>query len=137
MKKIKTLLVVSILLLGISQPLRAQSLEVVFKNSLWGAGIGGMLGLASWLMTEDMMANELRIRLIRGSALGALAGVGYGLWETNRGSSGISQKQEPLPALAEYDAENRRLVLQPVLPRLSQQDVDLPGWRWDVMRVRF
>ncbi len=69
MKKIKTLLVVSILLLGISQPLRAQSLEVVFKNSLWGAGIGGVLGLASWLMTEDMMANELRIRLIRGSAL--------------------------------------------------------------------
>ena len=78
MKKIKTLLVVSILLLGISQPLRAQSLEVVFKNSLWGAGIGGVLGLASWLMTEDMMANELRIRLIRGSAFGALAGVGYG-----------------------------------------------------------
>jgi len=137
MKKIKTLLVVSILLLGISQPLRAQSLEVVFKNSLWGAGIGGMLGLASWLMTEDMMANELRIRLIRGSALGALAGVGYGLWEANRGSSGISQKQELLPALAEYDAGNRQLVLQTVLPRLSLKDVDLPGWRWDVMRVCF
>jgi len=66
-----------------------------------------------------------------------VAGVGYGLWEANRGSSGISRKQEPLPALAEYDAGNRRLVLQPVLPRLSQQDVDLPGWRWDVMRVRF
>ena len=41
MKKIKNLLVVSILLQGISQPLRAQSLEVVFKNSLWGQASAG------------------------------------------------------------------------------------------------
>ena len=137
MEKIKTLLVVSILLLGISQPLRAQSLEVVFKNSLWGAGIGGVLGLASWLMTEDMMANELRIRLIRGSAFGALAGVGYGLWEVNRGSSSMSAEMEPAPAVAEYDASRKRLILQPVLPRLAFQEENLPGWRWDVMRIRF
>ena len=37
---------------------RAQSLEIVFKNSVWGAGVGATLGVASWFLTEEKMAKD-------------------------------------------------------------------------------
>ena len=38
----------SFVLVNFETRARAQALEVVFKDSLWGAAIGSVVGLASW-----------------------------------------------------------------------------------------
>ena len=60
---------------------RAESLEGVFKSSVYGAGIGASLGLASWFMTEEKRSKVLWSGILRGSTLGALFGVGYDFLE--------------------------------------------------------
>ena len=44
-------LTVSLLFGGITNA-RAETLEVVFKSSLWGSAIGGVSGLALWALQE-------------------------------------------------------------------------------------
>ena len=61
--------------------MRAESLEGVFKSSVYGAGIGASLGLASWFMTEEKRSKVLWLGILRGSTLGALFGVGYDFLE--------------------------------------------------------
>ena len=60
---------------------RAESLEGVFESSVYGAGIGASLGLASWFMTEEKRSKVLWSGILRGSTLGALFGVGYDFLE--------------------------------------------------------
>ena len=93
---------------------RAQSLEIVFKNSLWGAGIGAAAGMASWAMTEDHMADELRSRLIQGGAIGALFGVGYGVLEAE-GVVGDFKSQEPKGFyLVEWSKKKNLISINPL-----------------------
>ena len=41
------------LLFGGTIDARAETLEIVFKSSLWGAAIGGVSGLAFWALQEE------------------------------------------------------------------------------------
>ena len=52
MKRIRNLLVFTVLLISLNhaESIRAQDLEVVFKNSLWGAGIGALVAVTSWAL---------------------------------------------------------------------------------------
>ena len=42
----------SFVLVNFETRARAQALEVVFKDSLWGAAIGSVVGLASWSLQD-------------------------------------------------------------------------------------
>lgn len=65
--------------------IKAQSLEIVFKNSVWGAGVGATLGVAAWFLTEEKMAKDLWSGVLKGAAVGSLFGIGYGILETKGG----------------------------------------------------
>jgi hypothetical protein len=57
----------------------AQTLEVVLVDSLWGAGIGGLVGGAT-LAFMDHPGDHLD-RIYKGAAIGILCGVAFGLYE--------------------------------------------------------
>ena len=111
---IKQLLNFLVLFILLTTPIHAQSLEIVFKDSIWGAGIGGAIGLASWALTEEHMSTDLRNRIIRGSAFGALFGVGFGLFEANNGfSENILQKGKE-NYFVEWSRKRNVITLDPI-----------------------
>jgi hypothetical protein len=57
----------------------AQTLEVVLVDSLWGAGIGGLVGGAT-LAFMDKPGHHLA-RIYQGAAIGVLCGVAFGVYE--------------------------------------------------------
>jgi len=57
----------------------AQTLEVVLIDSLWGAGIGALMGGAT-LAFMDHPGDHLE-RIYQGAAIGLFCGVGFGLYE--------------------------------------------------------
>ncbi|MGA1599862.1 MAG: hypothetical protein ACO4AU_12480 [bacterium] len=132
----KNLISLAVLLLLSTASVRAQSLEVVFKDGLWGAGIGATIMLASWSLSEDQKSDDLQKGLVRGASIGLLVGVAYGLYEVNSGNSLFGQNApEPPPSLLAYDARAHRLELRPVLPQLTQSEPS--GWSWSVFQARF
>ncbi|MEE2716649.1 MAG: hypothetical protein VX610_04400 [SAR324 cluster bacterium] len=122
-------------LLGWTSSAHAQKLEVVFKSSLWGAGIGAAIGLASWALTDDQKADDLRSNLVRGAALGMLGGIAYGFWDAQSG--GVALRKPPEPALLAYEARPHRLTLQAALPQVRSAPDGTPRWQWNVFRARF
>ena len=100
---IKQLLNFLVLFILLTTPIRAQSLEIVFKDSIWGAGIGAAVGMASWALTEDHMAEDLRGRVVRGGALGALFGVGYGILEKEGVFGRLQNQTIPQAYVFEWD----------------------------------
>ena len=134
---IKQLLNFLVLFILLTTPIRAQSLEIVFKDSIWGAGIGAAVGMASWALTEDHMAEDLRGRLVRGGALGALFGVGYGILE-KEGVFGRLQNQTIRKAYVfEWDKKEKRITINPLSP-LENLNENLNGeYRLGLLKVRF
>lgn len=113
----------------------AQRLEVVFKSSLWGAGIGAVIGLASWALTEDQKADDLRSNLVRGAAIGTLGGIAYGFWDAQ--SSGVALRKKPEPTLLSYNARQHRFTLEAALPQVQSAPDGTPRWQLNVFRARF
>ena len=52
-------LLVSFFLVNFETRARAQALEVVFKDSLWGAAIGSVVGLAAWSIQDKDKDDKL------------------------------------------------------------------------------
>ena len=90
MKRIRNLLVFTALFISLNhaESIRAQDLEVVFKNSLWGAGIGALVAVTSWALAEEQESDELRKNLIQYSAVGVIGGMGYGFFRISQGGGG-------------------------------------------------
>ena len=64
----------SILFGGITSA-RAETLQIVFNNSLWGAAIGGVSGLAIWALQDDDEEDKLFPQyIVKGMAAGAIKG---------------------------------------------------------------
>ena len=57
----------------------AQSLEVVLQDSLWGAGIGGLVGGATLAFVDK--PGDHWARIYQGAAIGVLCGVAFGIYE--------------------------------------------------------
>ncbi len=114
----------------------AQALEVVFKDGLWGAGIGTTIALASWSLS-DQSTDELRKQLTRGASLGLLAGVGYGLYEVNSGNSLFSQTPPAEPSLLSYQVSSHRLEVRPVFPTPALHASSSDAWSWNVFQAQF
>ena len=119
---------------------RAQSLEVVFKSSLWGAGIGGVSGLALWaLQDEDKEDTVFSKYIIKGMAFGVFAGMGVGIIDSQSGGDVFMSNGQP-KGLLHYDAQSSVLAVSPVkmIPR-PELDVlyQRPEWRVDLFTATF
>ena len=134
---IKQLLNFLVLFILLTTPIRAQSLEIVFKDSIWGAGIGAAVGMASWALTEDHMAEDLRGRLLRGGALGALFGVGYGILEKEGVFGHLKNQKIPKAYVLEWDKKENRITIDPLSP-LENLNENLYGeYRLGLLKVKF
>jgi len=90
------LLLGAVLTLGMAAPARAAKLEIVFKDGLWGAAIGGLIGLAQ-VAGFKKPDNEWH-RVSDGAIIGVFFGIAFGFVE----ASG---------AFASYDRERSQLAL--------------------------
>ena len=134
---IKQLLNFLVLFILLTTPIRAQSLEIVFKDSIWGAGIGAAVGMASWALTEDHMAEDLRGRVVRGGALGALFGVGYGILEKEGVFGRLQNETIPQAYVFEWDKKEKRITINPLSP-IENLNENLYGeYRLGLLKVRF
>lgn len=52
--------------------------EVVFKDALYGAAIGGLIGVASYAVDSDEFGNKVGAGVI----IGTILGLAYGVYET-------------------------------------------------------
>jgi hypothetical protein len=78
----KGLIIISLCLAFFMLPEQSQAaptLEVVLVDSLWGAGIGGLVGGAT-LAFMDHPGHHLD-RIYQGAAVGVICGVAFGLYE--------------------------------------------------------
>jgi len=120
---------------NVDQP-RAQSLEIVFKNSVWGAGVGATLGVAAWFLTEEKMAKDLWSGVLRGAAVGSLFGVGYGILETEGAFSDVKHRQDA-KYLVEWNIK-RNLIIVDTASVLSLIDGSPENkYRFGVLRIPF
>ena len=134
---IKQLLNFLVLFILLTTPIRAQSLEIVFKDSIWGAGIGAAVGMASWALTEDHMAEDLRGRVVRGGALGALFGVGYGILEKEGVFGRLQNQTIPQAYVFEWDKKEKRITINPLSP-LDNLNENLNGeYRLGLLKFGF
>ena len=71
----------TILLSGTSSA-SSETLEIVFKNSIWGAAIGGVSGVAFWALQEDDEEDKFFPKyVVKGMAIGLFAGMAVGIFE--------------------------------------------------------
>ena len=95
-RSVAGLALAAVLLTGMAAPARAAKLEVVFKDGMWGAGIGALIGVAQVLSYKNP-DNEY-YRITTGAAIGAILGVAFGFVEISG-------------AFASYDNEKSQLAL--------------------------
>jgi len=91
-----------------SMPLHAaeSSLKVVFEDSLYGGLLGGLLGAATLVFTENSSDHVENIAY--GAAAGVFAGAGYGIATTaNR-------------AMVEYENGKVKLAVPKVMPDIQE-----------------
>jgi hypothetical protein len=89
-------LLVATLMLGAAAPARAAALEVVFKDGMWGLGIGALIGVAQ-VVSFKKPDNEY-YRIPQDAAYGAIFGVIFGFVEISG-------------AFASYDRERNQLAI--------------------------
>ena len=114
--QIKSVLLVSFCLtvLVIPKPsMGVETLEGVFESSIYGAGIGASLGLATWFITEEKRAKVLWSGILRGSALGALFGVGYGFLEKEGLFKSSGRNGKPQGYLFSWDTKEKSISFEP------------------------
>ena len=134
---IKQLLNFLVLFILLTTPIRAQSLEIVFKDSIWGAGIGAAVGMASWALTEDHMAEDLRGRVVRGGALGALFGIGYGILEKEGVFGRLQNQTIPQAYVFEWDKKEKRITINPLSPLENLNENFNSEYCLGLLKVRF
>lgn len=78
-KKIFVITVLSLVLLQSSAFAFDTDGEIIFHDALYGAAIGGILGAAFYAADTDDFGSKMSSGII----IGTLAGLGYGLYETN------------------------------------------------------
>jgi hypothetical protein len=129
-----------ILLFGIITNARAETLEVVFKSSLWGSAIGGVSGLALWALQEEDKEDKLFPKyIIKGMALGLFVGMGSGIYDSQAGGDVFMGDGKP-KGLFHFDLNSKVIAIRPakILPRPELDDnTDSPQWRLDLLTASF
>jgi len=130
---------VSLLFGGITNA-RSQTLELVFKNSLWGSAIGGVSGLAFWALQEEDKEDKIFSKyVVKGLALGLFFGMGFGFYDSQSGEN-IFMGDSKTKGLFHFDLNSNVLAIRPakILPRPELYDnTDSPQWRLDLLTAAF
>ena len=129
----------SILFGGITSA-RAETLQIVFYNSLWGAAIGGVSGLAIWALQDEDEEDKLFPQyIVKGLALGMFAGMGVGIFEA-RSDGGVFMSDGNPKGLLHLDTNSHLLTLRPTKllpqPKFNAETVS-PEWRIDLFTASF
>ena len=129
----------SILFGGITSA-RAETLQNVFYNSLWGAAIGGVSGLAIWALQDEDKEDKLFPQfIIKGMALGMFAGMEVGIFEA-RSDGGVFMSDGNPKGLLHLDTNSHLLTLRPAnffpQPNFIAETVS-PEWRLDFFTASF
>ena len=119
---------------------RAETLQIVFNNSLWGAAIGGVSGLAIWALQDEDKEDKLFPQyIVKGMALGMFAGMGVGIFEA-RSDGGVFMSDGNPKGLLHLDTDLHLLTLRPAkllpLPEFNAETVS-PEWRLDLFTASF
>ena len=114
---------------------RAQSLEIVFKNSVWGAGVGATLGVASWFLTEE---DGKRFMVWSPKRSSGWVSFWNRLWHfRNRGAFSDISQREDANYLVEWNIK-KNLVIVDTASVVSLIDVSPEKkFRFGVLRIPF
>ena len=130
---------VSLLLGGITNA-RAETLEVVFRSSLWGSAIGGVSGLAFWALQDEDKEDKIFPKyVIKGLALGLFVGMGFGIYDSQSGGD-IFMSDGKTKGLFHFDHNSNVLAISPakILPSPDLVDsTNSPKWRLDLLTASF
>ena len=118
----------------------SETLEIVFKNSLWGSAIGGVSGVAFWaLQDEDKEDKFFPKYVVRGMAIGLFAGMAVGVFEAQT-DSGIFMSNGVPKGLFHLDMNLHSLALTPtkIIPHpVYDSTFDSPQWNLDLLTAAF
>ena len=128
------------LLFGSITNARSETLEIVFKSSLWGSAIGGVSGLALWALQEEDKEDKLFPKyIIKGLAVGLFVGMGYGIYDSQAGGDVFMGDGKP-KGLFHFDLNSKVIAIRPakILPRPELDDnTDSSQWRLDLLTASF
>ena len=118
----------------------SETLEIVFKNSIWGAAIGGVSGVAFWaLQDEDKEDKFFPKYVVKGMAIGLFAGMAVGIYEAQT-DSGIFMSNGVPKGLFHLDMNSHILAVTPtkIIPWPDYDtSMELPQWSLDLLTVAF
>ena len=118
----------------------SETLEIIFKNSLWGGAIGGVSGVAFWaLQDEDKEDKFFPKYVVRGMAIGLFAGMAVGIFESQT-DSGIFMSNGVPKGLFHLDMNSNSLALTPakIIPQLDYDaSMESPQWSLDLLTAVF
>ena len=126
------------LIFGSTSISRAQTLEIVFKSSLWGSAIGGVSGLAFWALQEEDKEDKLFPKyVVKGLALGLFVGMGFGIYDAQTVGD-IFMSENKINGFFHYDLKSNVLAIRPakILPS-PEWDTNSLHWRFDVLTGTF
>ncbi|MGK5090621.1 hypothetical protein WDW89_01245 [Deltaproteobacteria bacterium TL4] len=125
MKQWKGVVVLGMVLLlaGVGNPTsaRAAKLQIVFENSLWGAAIGCVTGIAYWGLQEED-TSEIPTLSLRGAAIGVFGGMLFGFYEVKSGDAVFGKHTPEEHGLLHYDSFSQTLILSPARLFVSTQN---------------
>jgi hypothetical protein len=118
----------------------SETLEIVFKNSLWGSAIGGVSGVALWaLQDEDKEDKFFPKYVVKGLAIGLFAGMAVGIFEAQT-DSGIFMSNRVKKGLLHFDMYSKSLALTPtkIIPQTYYETLaSSPRWSIDLLTAAF
>ena len=118
----------------------SETLEIIFKNSLWGGAIGGVSGVAFWaLQDEDKEDKFFPKYVVKGMAIGLFAGMAVGIFESQT-DSGIFMSNGVPKGLFHLDMNSNSLALTPakIIPQLDYDaSMESPQWSLDLLTAVF
>ena len=118
----------------------SETLEIVFKNSIWGSAIGGVSGVALWALQEDDGEDKFFPKyVIKGMAIGLFAGMAVGIYEAQT-DSGIFMSNGVPKGLFHLDMNSHSLALTPtkIIPQPDYDtSMESPLWSLDLLTAAF
>ena len=118
----------------------SETLEIVFKNSIWGAAIGGVSGVAFWaLQDEDKEDKFFPKYVVKGMAIGLFAGMAVGIYEAQT-DGGLFMSNGVQKGFFHFDMKSHSLALTPtkIIPQLDYDpSMGSPQWSLDLLTAAF
>ena len=118
----------------------SETLEIVFKNSIWGSAIGGVSGVALWaLQDEDKEDKFFPKYVVKGMAIGLFAGMAVVIYEAQT-DGGIFMSNGFPKGLFHLDMNSHSLALTPtkIIPQPDYDtSIESPQWRLDLLTAAF